>query len=339
MLVEENYSLKNHHTFHMDVRAQLKASITSDEDLVELFQTNKYKSLSKLVLGGGSNVLFTRNFLGIVLKMEISGISIEQESDDSVLVSFGAGENWHQCVLWAVEHELGGIENLALIPGTVGAAPLQNIGAYGVEVKEVFHSLEAYEIKTGKVVRFYNEDCKFGYRYSVFKGPRKDNYIITRVFLRLSKRPVFNITYGNVKDTLESMGVEELSLKMISQAVINIRQSKLPDPSEIGNAGSFFKNPMVENTYYESLKAAFERIPGYKIDDQFTKVPAAWMIEQCGWKGYRKGDVGVHDKQPLVLVNYGEGKGQEIVNLSQEIQDSVFKKFGVQLDPEVNFIG
>ncbi|WP_258097979.1 UDP-N-acetylmuramate dehydrogenase [Marinoscillum pacificum] len=338
MLVEENFSLKPHNTFGLDVIADLKASIERIDDLSELFQADKYRSIKKMILGGGSNVLFTRNFLGMVLKMEIKGIEILEEGDDSVLISFGAGENWHQCVMWAVEQGYGGVENLSLIPGTIGAAPMQNIGAYGVELKEIFHSLEAYEIKTGRIVRFFNEDCKFGYRYSVFKGPQRDKYIITKVNLRLSKKPSFNISYGAINETLEEMGVERLSLKSISQAVINIRQSKLPDPAQVGNAGSFFKNPVVENTYFDSLRAAFDDIPGYRLDEEFTKVPAAWLIDQCGWKGKRFGNVGVHDKQALVLVNHGGGKGKEIVTLSQDIQKSVQNTFGIHLETEVNII-
>lgn len=338
MLVEENISLKHLHTFHLDVTAQLLASIDSVDHLIEVYGQSKYQNVKKMILGGGSNVLFTRNFLGMILKMEIKGIQMEQEAEDSVIVSFGAGEIWHQCVLWAVENGLGGIENLSLIPGTIGAAPMQNIGAYGVEVKDVFHSLEAYDVKTGQICKFYNEDCKFGYRYSVFKGPRKDRYIITKVFLRLSKRPVFNITYGNLKETLEEMGVQELSLKSVSQAVINIRETKLPDPAEIGNAGSFFKNPTIENEHFESLKAAFEKIPGFAVDANATKVPAAWLIDQCGWKGHRRGNIGVHTNQALVLVNHGGGSGKELVKLSKDIQSSVFRKFAIQLEPEVNII-
>lgn len=338
MLIEEYFSLKDHHTFHLDVYANFKASIAQPEDLEELFNSDKYKNKKKLVLGGGSNLLFTRNFLGMVIKMEIKGITVEEEGPDSVLVSFGAGENWHQCVLWAIEQGFGGIENLSLIPGTVGAAPMQNIGAYGVEIKEVFHSLEAYEVKTGQFVRFYKEDCKFGYRYSIFKGPRRDKYIITKVYLRLSKKPEYNISYGNLKETLEAMGVEELSLKDVSQAVINVRQSKLPDPAQIGNAGSFFKNPMVTNDYFDALRAAFRKIPGFGVDEKHTKVPAAWLIDQSGWKGHRRGQIGVHDKQALVLVNHGGGDGKDILQLSQDIQESVYKKFGVQLEPEVNVV-
>ncbi len=322
----------------MEVRTQMMTRITEIEALNEVYQSARYQSLKKLILGGGSNVLFTRNFLGMILRMEISGIEVVKEDDQSMIVSFGAGENWHQSVLWAVNQGLGGIENLALIPGTIGAAPMQNIGAYGVEIKDVFHSLEAYEIETGEVVKFYHEDCKFGYRYSVFKSSHKNKYVITKVNLKLSKKPEYNITYGNIKSTLEQMGVEELSPQVISQAVMNIRQSKLPDPMVIGNAGSFFKNPIIENEYFDALRAAFEDIPGYRLDGKFTKVPAAWLIDQCGWKGYRDGDIGVHDKQALVLVNHGKGQGQEILMLSQRIQESVYKKFGVEIDPEVNII-
>ena len=338
MLIEENFSLKDHHTFHLDVHASHKASIKKAEDLTEIFAMPRFRSSKKLILGGGSNLLFTHNFLGLVIKIEIPGIEILEESDESVLVGFGAGENWHQCVLWSVENGFGGMENLSLIPGTMGAAPMQNIGAYGVEQKAFFHSLEAYEIKTGKLVRFYKEDCRFGYRYSVFKGPYKDQYIITRVYLRLSKKPVFNIDYGDIKRTLEAMGVEQLTLKDVSQAVIDIRQSKLPDPVMIGNAGSFFKNPVIDSAYYEALKAAFDKIPGYEVDRKYTKVPAGWLIEQCGWKGTRRGAVGVHDRQALVLVNHGDGKGKDILELSKDIQKSVFQKFGVELEPEVNII-
>ncbi|MEQ8472526.1 MAG: UDP-N-acetylmuramate dehydrogenase [Marinoscillum sp.] len=338
LLIEENFPLKHSNTFGLDVYANYKASIERPEDLSELYSKDKFRTVKKMILGGGSNVLYTRNFLGLVLKMEIRGVEIVEEASESVLVKFGAGESWHQCVLWAVEHGYGGIENLSLIPGTLGAAPMQNIGAYGVELKEVFHSLEAYEINTGKIVRFYNEDCKFGYRYSVFKGPQKDKYIIANVYLRLSKKPTFNITYGNLKETLDEMGVEELTLKNVSQAVISIRQSKLPDPAEIGNAGSFFKNPVVDNEYFDSLRAAFNDIPGYRLDEEFTKVPAAWLIDQCGWKGKRIGNIGVHDKQALVLVNHGGGRGRDIFKLSKDIQTSVQGTFGVQLETEVNII-
>ncbi|MFT7197523.1 MAG: UDP-N-acetylmuramate dehydrogenase [Marinoscillum sp.] len=338
MLLEENYSLQYDNTFRIDASASFKASIAQSEHLEEVYQTAKFRNVKKLILGGGSNILFTRNFLGLILKMEIKGIEVVQEDENSLVVAFGAGENWHQCVLWAVEHGYFGMENLSLIPGTIGAAPMQNIGAYGIELKEVFHSLEAFNISTHQIERFYNEDCKFGYRYSIFKGPLKDKYIVTKVYLRLSKKPNFNITYGNLKETLDAMGVEELTLKNVSQAVINIRQSKLPDPLQIGNAGSFFKNPVIDQDFFESLRAAYEEIPGYKVDEQLVKLPAAWLIDQCGWKGKREGDVGVHDKQALVLVNHGNGKGKDVLKLSEQIQKSVFSKFAVTLEREVNVV-
>lgn len=338
MLEETHASLKYLNTFHLDVRADHLIRVGSFDQLAEVFESNKFKAKKKMILGGGSNLLFTRNFLGVVVKMEIGGIHIEEDSSDAVIVSFGAGENWHQCVLWCIDHGFGGVENLSLIPGTMGAAPMQNIGAYGVEIKEVFHSLEAYEIKTGRIVRFYNEDCKFGYRYSLFKGAMRDKYVILKVYLRLSKKPVFNIEYGDIKKRLQEMGVEQLSLRSVSQAVVDIRQSKLPDPIDIGNAGSFFKNPIVDKSYYDSLQAAFDKIPGYVVDSEHTKVPAGWLIEQCGWKGRKVGNTGVHDKQALVLVNHGGATGKDILKLSEEIQRSVFQTFGIQLESEVNII-
>lgn len=338
MLEEPHASLKYLNTFQLDVRTDHLVRIGTFEDLVEVFEADRFRSKKKMILGGGSNVLFTRNFLGVILKMEIRGITVVEDSSDAVIVSFGAGENWHQCVLWCIDQGYGGVENLSLIPGTIGAAPMQNIGAYGVEIKEVFHSLEAYEVKTGRIVRFYNEDCKFAYRYSLFKGAMRDKYVILKVYLRLTKNPVFNIEYGQIKQRLEQVGVSELTLRNVSQAIVDIRQSKLPDPMQIGNAGSFFKNPVIDHKYYESLQAAFELIPGYNLDDKQTKVPAGWLIEQCGWKGKRVGQVGVHKDQALVLVNHGEGTGQDILKLSEEIQRSVFTTFGIQLESEVNII-
>ena len=338
MLEEPHASLKYLNTFQLDVRTDHLVRIGTFEDLVEVFEADRFRSKKKMILGGGSNVLFTRNFLGVILKMEIRGITVVEDSSDAVIVSFGAGENWHQCVLWCIDQGYGGVENLSLIPGTIGAAPMQNIGAYGVEIKEVFHSLEAYEVKTGRIVRFYNEDCKFAYRYSLFKGAMRDKYVILKVYLRLTKNPVFNIEYGQIKQRLEQVGVSELTLRNVSQAIVDIRQSKLPDPMQIGNAGSFFKNPVIDQKYYESLQAAFELIPGYNLDDEQTKVPAGWLIEQCGWKGKRVGQVGVHKDQALVLVNHGEGTGQDILKLSEEIQRSVFTTFGIQLESEVNII-
>lgn len=338
MIVQQNASLKPYNTFGLDENAGFIATVDSVEDLDEIYQTSRFRSLKKMVLGGGSNVLFTRGFTGLVAKNEIRGISVQKETNDEILVNAGGGENWHQFVLWCVEKGYAGVENLSLIPGTVGAAPMQNIGAYGVELKEVFHSLEAYEIKSGKTITFFKEDCKFGYRSSVFKGELKGKFVITKVSFLLHKKPTFNLSYGNLKQTLEEMRVDELTLKNVSQAVINIRQSKLPDPMDLGNAGSFFKNPIIEKLHYEALKAQFPAIGCYPIDDENVKVPAGWLIEQAGWKGYRDGDIGVHDKQALVLVNHGKGRGKDIFKLSNEIIKSVQGKYGIDLEREVNII-
>lgn len=337
MIVQQNVSLKPYNTFGLDVNAGHLAIIDSVDDLDEIYQTGRFRSQRKMVIGGGSNILFTRGFTGVVGKNEIRGISIIKETDEDVLVAVGSGENWHQFVLWCVEKGFGGVENLSLIPGTVGAAPMQNIGAYGVELKEVFHSLEAYEIKTGKTTTFFKEDCHFGYRFSIFKGELKDQYVITKVFFLLSKKPSFNISYGAIEQTLEEMNVDEVSLKNVSQAVINIRQSKLPDPMDIGNSGSFFKNPVIEKLHFEALEAQFEGIVGYPVGDEI-KVPAGWLIEKAGWKGYREGDIGVHERQALVLVNYGMGKGKDIFRLSNDIKKSIHSTFGIELEREVNVV-
>jgi len=338
LIVQRNVSLKPYNTFGLDENAGFLGIVEAIEDLDEVFLSGRFRSQRKLILGGGSNVLFTRGFTGIVLKNEIKGLHTMSENEDEVLVSIGAGENWHQFVLWCVERGFGGVENLSLIPGTVGAAPMQNIGAYGVELKEVFHSLEAYEIKSGKLIKFYKEDCKFGYRYSVFKGELKDQYVITKVNFKLRKRPTdFNISYGDIRVTLAQMG-EEPTLQSVSQAVINIRQSKLPDPMDIGNAGSFFKNPVIEKLHYEALEAEFPEIKCYPIDEDNVKVPAGWLIEKAGWKGYKDGEFGVHERQALVLVNLGKARGKDILKLSTQIQQSIQQKFGIELEREVNVI-
>lgn len=338
MIVQQNVSLKPYNTFGIDENAAYLAIVDSIDDLDEIFMSGRFRSQKKMILGGGSNILLTRGFTGVVAKNEIRGLHTLNETDDEVLISVGAGENWHQFVLWCVERGYGGVENLSLIPGTVGAAPMQNIGAYGVELRDVFHSLEAYEMKSGKLVNFFKEDCKFGYRSSVFKGDLKDRYVITKVLFKLSKKPSFNIEYGNLKETLDAMNVTELSLKSVSQAVINIRQSKLPDPIEIGNAGSFFKNPIIEKLHFEALEAQFPSIKSYPVDAENVKVPAGWLIETAGWKGFRDGDIGVHDQQALVLVNHGNGRGRDLFKLSNEIMKSIQENFGIELEREVNVI-
>lgn len=338
MLIHTNYSLRHLNTFGLDVATQQYVRIETVDELKEIYQGSKFRTIKKMVLGGGSNVLFTRNWLGLVVHMAIPGIEIISESVDQVQVGVGAGENWHQFVLWAVNKGYGGIENLSLIPGTVGAAPMQNIGAYGVEIKDVFHSLEALELKTGKVVRFYKEDCSFGYRYSIFKGDQKGNYIITKVYFTLNKQPEVNTSYGAIGTVLNEKGIDKPTIKDVSQAVIEIRQSKLPDPAEIGNAGSFFKNPVIEKAHFEALEALYPEIPHYTLSADEEKIPAAWLIEKCGWKGYRDGEIGVHDKQALVLVNHGAGKGMDIRKLSMEIMRTVNKEFQIELEPEVNMV-
>ncbi|MEI8059541.1 MAG: UDP-N-acetylmuramate dehydrogenase, partial [Ferruginibacter sp.] len=296
------------------------------------------QKLQTLILGGGSNILFTKNFDGIVLKNELKGIELLKEDEHYVYVKVGAGENWHQFVLHCISNNWAGVENLSLIPGNVGASPMQNIGAYGVEIKEVFHSLEAYHLNEKKIIAFNLNDCQFGYRESVFKKKYRNEFVIAHVTFRLKKQPNFNTSYGAIERELESMNIKELSIKAISDAVIHIRTSKLPEPSLIGNAGSFFKNPEIDNVEFDKIKSAFPEMVGYKLPNNNVKVAAGWLIEQCGWKGYRQGDCGCFEKQALVLVNYGTANGSEILELSEKIIYSVNEKFGIILEKEVNII-
>lgn len=338
MTIIENISLKHYNTFGIEAAAASFASFTSIDELRNLLSQNKYGNKPLLVLGGGSNVLLTKDFTGLVLRNEIKGIEVVQEDNQHVYVKSGAGENWHQFVLYCLQHNLAGVENLALIPGSVGASPMQNIGAYGVEIKDVFESLEAVHIESLETRTFTNNDCAFGYRESVFKNKYKGQYIITSVTYRLNKTPRFNTSYGAIQQELDKMGIKELSIQAIADAVIAIRSSKLPDWHEIGNAGSFFKNPQVTNAVFDRLKIENPAIPSFPVDDQHTKVPAGWLIEQCGWKGFRKGDAGCYPKQALVLVNYGKATGLELFELSEQIIRSVKEKFGIELEREVNII-
>lgn len=333
---QENVSLKKFNTFGLDVDARKFMVFSSLEALGDALKSINNEPL--LILGGGSNVLLTKNYEGVVLKNELKGIEVIDENSEHLWVEVQAGENWHEFVLHCIKNDWAGVENLSLIPGTVGAAPMQNIGAYGVEIKEVFESLSAMEIATGELRTFNKEACEFGYRESVFKKSLKNKYVITSVVFKLSKTPVFNTSYGAIKDTLQEMGVSELSIKAVSDAVIKIRQSKLPNPEEIGNAGSFFKNPEVDKIDFEGLRAEFSGIPGYPLPGNKVKIPAAWLIEQSGWKGRTFGKIGVHKNQPLVLVNYGGGEGEAIRELAFKIQASVSEKFGIELTAEVNII-
>ncbi len=346
MVVQKNISIKSYNTFGINVYAELFATFNSIDELSELLasknRTTNNGQLATLILGGGSNILFTKDFDGLVLKNGIKGIKEIKEDGHHIYVQVGAGENWHQFVLYCINKGWAGVENLSLIPGNVGASPMQNIGAYGVELKDVFYSLEAYHIHDKKMVNFTLNDCEFGYRDSVFKKKYKDQFVITDVTFRLNRIPAYNISYGAIGQELEKMGVKDLSLQAVSQAVINIRSSKLPDPAVIGNAGSFFKNPEVSGSQFAVLSSKFPGIVGYNLPNGNVKLAAGWLIEQCGpdnrssWKGFRSGDAGCHEKQALVLVNYGNASGPEIYELSERILKTVKEKFGVLLDREVN---
>ncbi len=341
MQVEKNISLKKYNSFGLDVHAAAFARFSNVEEAKELLELN---DVDRMILGGGSNILFTKDFDGLVMKNEIAGMEIANEDNDYVYVKAGAGVRWHDLVLYCIDKNLAGLENLSLIPGNVGASPMQNIGAYGVEIKDVFHQLEALHVDEKKCVTFNLNDCAFGYRESVFKRKYKGQFIITSVTYKLSKQPHFNTSYGAIEQELEKMGIKELSIQAISQAVINIRSSKLPDPAVIGNAGSFFKNPEVTLVVFENLKQQYPAISGYPLSNGNVKLAAGWLIEHTGpdentsWKGYRIGDAGCHAKQALVLVNYGNATGTDIYNLSEAILQSVYSKYKVELEREVNII-
>jgi UDP-N-acetylmuramate dehydrogenase len=336
-MIQTNISLKPYNTFGLDVKAAQFVQLDSLQQIKAIFSDKSLPS-KKLILGGGSNLLLLNDFEGLVIKIELDGIEVISENKNDVLVKAGAGVGWHAFVSFCIKKNWAGVENLSLIPGTVGAAPMQNIGAYGVEIKDVFHSLEALNIETGEIEFFDAERCNFGYRESFFKHQGKDKYVILNVTFKLSKTPNFKTSYGVINDTLTEMGITQLSIKAVSQAVIKIRQSKLPDPAVIGNSGSFFKNPEISKNLFDVFQSKFPLAPFYKMPNNIFKIPAGWLIEQAGWKGFRRGEIGVHAKQALVLVNYGNGNGTEIRDLAYEIKNSVFEKFGIEIQPEVNFI-
>ncbi len=335
-MLQENVNLQPFNTFGIAVNSEFFAPFSSVQELKSLLSEVKDRNL--LILGGGSNVLFQGDFKGVILRNEIKGIELIQESDQDVILKVGAGEVWHNLVLHTIKKGWGGIENLSLIPGSVGASPMQNIGAYGVEIKDVFESLEALEISTGKLQSFSHEECQFGYRESVFKKELKNKYVITSVTYKLSKFPKLNTSYGAIEEELASRNISQPTIKEVSDAVIAIRQSKLPDPKEIGNAGSFFKNPVIPTRHYLELQKQFENIPSYKVDDANVKVPAGWLIDHSGWKGKTFGNYGVHKRQALVLVNYKDAKGSEIFQLSEQIIQDILLRYGIKLEREVNII-
>lgn len=335
-MLQENIDLKPYNTFGISVKTSYFSPFKSTNELKMLIQNNPSKKL--MILGGGSNVLFKSNFNGLILRNEIKGKEIIKETDDQVFVKVGAGENWHEFVLFCIENNWGGVENLSLIPGSVGASPMQNIGAYGVEIKDFFHELEAYNIQSKDVETFSHTDCEFGYRESVFKRKLKGQYVITSVTYILNKKHQLNTSYGAIEDELAKKEITEPTIKNVSDAVIAIRESKLPNPKEIGNAGSFFKNPIIEQSLLQSIQKKYTDIPFYPIDKNYVKVPAGWLIDKAGWKGKRIANYGVHLKQALVLVNYDNATGSEIYNLSESILQDIKNKFGITLEREVNIV-
>ena len=335
MQVAENFSLKQYNTFGVDVKARKYISVNNTNELRDVLQQAYASEI--FVLGGGSNMLLTQDLDKTVVHINIKGIKFISENKDHVVLKVGAGENWHQFVLYCIEKGYGGLENLSLIPGYVGTAPIQNIGAYGVELKDSFESCEALRIQTLEVEHFSNEQCEFGYRNSVFKNKLKGEYIITSVNFKLSKRNhQLSTSYGAIQAELDKHNIKEPTIKNISDAVINIRQQKLPDPRELGNSGSFFKNPIINETKFKKLQKEFPEMPFYALRANQIKIPAGWLIDQAGLKGYRKGDAAVHKNQALVLVNHGNASGQEILALSKEIQDKIYQKYNIKLEAEVN---
>jgi len=334
-MFQKNVSLKSLNTFGIDASADLFAEVKSVDELSKILATHK----DLFILSGGSNILLTKNISQPVVYLNTKGIEIIDQKPDFVMVKAQAGENWHDFVLWCLSNDFGGLENLSLIPGNVGTSPMQNIGAYGVEIKDCFDSLEAMEISSGNIKNFTAKECSFGYRESVFKNVLKGKYIILNVTFKLSvSAHTINANYGAIRDQLASQKVSAPSIQDISKAVIAIRKSKLPDPKEIGNSGSFFKNPVISLDHFLKIQVENTDAPHYKISDDSIKVPAGWLVEQCGFKGKRFGDAGVHKNQALVLVNYDKAQGSEILNLAKTIQAAISNKFGIDLEMEVNII-
>ena len=336
-IIKENYSLESHNTFGINAKAKYFAYFTSENELQYLLSSRIVKKEPLFVLGGGSNILITRDFKGLILANQIKGIVILSENKESTTIKVGAGEIWHDFVLWSIKRNLSGIENLALIPGLVGASPIQNIGAYGMEVKDVIESVNYLEIKSKDKKTINNLACNFRYRDSIFKNELKQKVIITEVIFKLKKTPLNNTTYGAISNELKNLR-KEASPRNIAEAVINIRNRKLPDPDELPNSGSFFKNPIIKTSQLEELRKEFPQIVSYKVSKKESKIAAGWLIENAGLKGYRKGNVGVHQNQALVLVNYGKATGIEIITLAKEIQKIIKDKYGIQIEPEVNIL-
>ncbi len=339
MVIQENQSLKKYNAFAVEAKAKYFAVIHTKEELFTLFINGKYDRLPRLLLGGGSNILLTKDFQGIVVKINLKGISIEKQQGDWVYVKAMAGENWHRFVLWTLNQNYGGLENLSLIPGNVGTAPVQNIGAYGVELKDVLYELTAFEIETKSIKKYSLDDCQFGYRTSIFKKMLKGKVVILSITVKLKKQNhLIWDTYGAIKNELIKKKIQHPTIKDLSKAVMTIRKQKLPNPEDIGNAGSFFKNPVISTQKLNLLRNEYPSLSFYPVNEQKVKIAAAWLIEKAGWKGKRFGDAGVHEKQALVLVNYGKATGREIMMLSQKIIEDVQAKFQIMLEREVNVL-
>jgi UDP-N-acetylmuramate dehydrogenase len=337
MEIQNNISLKKYNTFGIEAKAKQFIPVHSTDELKVVLEENKAQK--KFILGGGSNMLLTKDIDALVIHIDLKGKKIIKENEDFVWVESQAGENWHEFVLWTIDQNFGGLENMSLIPGNVGTTPVQNIGAYGTEIKDTFVSCEAMTIENQEMKTFIKEDCHFGYRESVFKNEAKNQYVITSVVFKLTKRNhKINISYGDITAELAKNNITNPSLKDVSNAVIAIRQSKLPDPKELGNSGSFFKNPILLKSDFEKIHEKFPEMKYFDISDTEVKVPAGWLIEQAGFKGKRFGDAGIHKNQALVLVNYGNATGQEILNVSKNIQETIFKTFGIHIEAEVNVI-
>ena len=337
MDIQEDISLKEYNTFGIDAKARFFCEINSIAELKQALQLKGYPNL--FVLGGGSNMLITKDLENLVLHINLKGIEVVSENKDEAIIKVNAGENWHNMVLWTLDHDYGGLENLSLIPGNTGTAPIQNIGAYGVELKDTFVCCEAIEIATRELKTFSKDECQFGYRDSYFKNEGLGKYIITSVSFKLTKRNhKLNVDYGAIVSELQQNGITNPGIKDVSNAVIAIRKSKLPDPKELGNSGSFFKNPVVDRQQFDNFTKLHPTAPFYKVSENEFKIPAGWLIEQCGYKGKRFGDAGVHKNQALVLVNYGNASGADIIELAEKIIESVSQNFGITISPEVNII-
>ena len=337
MEILENFSLKKYNTFGIEAKAKQFVAVHSTEELQQVLA--QHPNEKKFILGGGSNMLLTQDIDALVIHIDLKGKKIIDANDDFVWVEAQAGENWHEFVLWTIEQDFGGLENMSLIPGNVGTTPVQNIGAYGTEIKDTFVSCHAMHIATQEIKKFTNADCHFGYRESIFKNEVKDQFVITSVIFKLTKtNHQINISYGDITGELAKNGITQPTLKDVSNAVIAIRQSKLPDPKELGNSGSFFKNPILPKADFESIHKKFPETRFFEVSPTEVKVPAGWLIEQAGFKGKRFGDAGIHKNQALVLVNYGNATGQEIVAVSKKIQETIFNTFGIHIEAEVNII-